>query len=262
MWRGVGIEYFAGVFDWLKEGSSLKLFGGHKGISTRLTMLVALLGGSLAAGTGTHINIDVVIRLIPEGWRRPTAIAGALATSMVCLLTSWGFMDHIAITGFGAPVDAPVSAKFGKVASKMGEDFWIWRKQIVFDIKAVPWVVQGKRWNDPERFNGQEWNDWIDDSGMAERWDPEKVATLRASGTALTEPRTPYVVTPSGDPRGILQHVMDLLWPIGFLALGLRFILRSLLLYARQIGVHIEGESSGDEDDEEDEATQAAGGAA
>jgi hypothetical protein len=205
-------------------------------------MLVALMGGSLAASSGTHINIDIVIRLIPKSVRKPVAILGSLATALVCLMASWGFLDHVAITGMKAELDGSAGHKLGAVTHKLSDDFWVWRKQVVFDIGAVPYVLQGKRWNDPERFKGKDWNAWLDDSGIHERYGADKTARLRAPDDALEEPWTPFVVLPTEDTRGMLVHSMDLLWPIGFLALGLRFLLRALLLFAGQIRMRIEGE--------------------
>ncbi|MBW2457570.1 MAG: TRAP transporter small permease subunit, partial [Deltaproteobacteria bacterium] len=105
LWRGFGIEYFAGVFDWLQEGSTITLMGGLKGISTRLTMTVALIGASLAAAVGGHINIDVVVRLIPLRVRKPVAILGSLATALVCVAASWGLFDHIAVAEYHITAD-------------------------------------------------------------------------------------------------------------------------------------------------------------
>jgi len=256
-WRGIGIEYFETLNDWLQEGSALTLFGGLKGISTRLTMLVALMGGSLAAAAGMHINIDVLVRLLPKVTRKPVAIAGALATAIVCLAASWGFMDHVAITSFGAKIDGAPSAKVGHVADKLGDHFWVWRKQVGFDLGAIPYVVRGVRWNDESRFKAKDWNEWLESSGMAERFGAEQVATLRAPEDEPDVAWTPFVIVPGEDTRGMLVHAMDLLWPLGFFFLGLRFILRALLLFAGHIRMHVEGEGSGDAD----ETAQAAEGA-
>ncbi len=242
-WRGVGIEYFEALNDWLQEGSSITLFHGLKGISTRLTMLVALLGGSLAAASGSHINIDVVIRLLPRHLRKPVALSSGLATALVCFCASWGFLDHIAITAFEAKLDATPSEKMTAVADDLGEQFFVWRKQVGLDFGALPYVVQGKRWNDPSRWKGSDWNAFLDEEGFVERYGAEEVAKIRAPEDALDAPWQPFVVVPGDSARGMLQDGMDLLWPIGFLMIGLRFLLRALLLYAGHVRIRIEGDS-------------------
>ncbi len=254
LWRGVGIAYFEGVLDWLQEGSVLTLFGGLNGISTRLTMLVALIGGSLAAASGTHISIDVVIRILPQRTRKPVTILGILATVAVCFAASWGTMDHLAITEFGAKIDAPASEKIGVVVDQLGDQAFVWRKQIGLDLSALPNVIQGVRWNDESRMTGRQWNAFLDEGGFNERFGAEKMANLRAPDTDLDASWQPFVIIPDHDTRGMLKHGMDLLWPVGFLMIGLRFLLRGLLLLVGH--VRPRAESSDDEDDEA--ATKAA----
>lgn len=241
-WRGVGIDYFEALNDWLQEGSSITLFHGLKGISTRLTMLVALLGGSLAAASGSHINIDVVIRLLPRALRKPVALTSGVATAVVCFCASWGFLDHIAITSFEAKLDATPGEKISAVTEDLGEQFFVWRKQVGLDVGAIPYVIQGKRWNDETRWTGGDWNTFLDEEGFVERYGAEEVAKIRAPENALAEPWQPFVVVPGDTTRGMLQDGMDLLWPVGFFMMGLRFLLRALLLLAGHIRIRIEGE--------------------
>jgi Tripartite ATP-independent periplasmic transporters, DctQ component len=247
-WRGVGINYFEQVLDWLQEGSSITLFGGLKGISTRLTMLVALLGGSLAASTGTHINIDIVVRLIPKSLRRPLAVVTATATAAVCLSVSYGFLDHVAVTAFRADVDAPMTDKVGVVTHEMGEQFFVWRKQTGLDLGALPHVLSGKKWNSDDRMKGKEWNAFLENEGFVERYGAEKVKDIKAPDTDLEEPWRPFVVVPDGETRGIMVHFMDLLWPVGFFMIFLKFLLRAVLIVAGQVHVHVEGEGSDDDE--------------
>ena len=242
LWRGVGIAYFEGLLDWLQEGSVLTLFGGLNGISTRLTMLVALIGGSLAAATGTHINIDVVVRLLPRVTRKPVGVLSMVATSAVCLAASWGTFDHIAITAYGAKIDASPTEKAAVVVDELGEMSFVWRKQVGFDFAALPWVVKGDRWNAEGRMTGRDWNSYVDEAGYVERYGAEKTAALRAPESDLDGPWQPFVVVPDHDTRGLLVHGMDLLWPLGFLMIGLRFLLRALLLVAGHVREGIEGE--------------------
>ena len=100
LWRKVGVDRFDGILNWLQEGSNMTMLGGLRGVATRLTLLVALIGASLAAARSKHINIDVVLRFMRPSFRRPVHVAAALATAAVCFGASWGFFDYISIEGF------------------------------------------------------------------------------------------------------------------------------------------------------------------
>ncbi|MBW2458555.1 MAG: hypothetical protein JRI68_28915, partial [Deltaproteobacteria bacterium] len=126
--------------------------------------------------------------------------------------------------------------------------------QAAFDLGAIPNVVMGKRWNADDRMNGREWNEWLADNGFDARYGKEKVDGIRATEEDLELPRQPFVVVPSGEARGMLLHGMDLIFPFGFLMIGLRFILRALLLLAGHAHVKLEAE---DKDDEEVDAADA-----
>jgi hypothetical protein len=100
-------------------------------------------------------------------------------------------------------------------------------------------------------MTGREWNEFLDNGGFVERYGEEKVAPLRAGEEDLDGSRTPFVVSPIGDARNALMRSMDLIFPFGFLMMGLRFILRALLIFSGHIKPHFEGES-GDDDREPD----------
>ncbi|MFP6686526.1 MAG: TRAP transporter small permease subunit, partial [Polyangiaceae bacterium] len=251
LWRGVGIDYFQGLLAWLQEGSTVALFGGLKGLSTRLTMLVALLGASLAAATGTHINIDVVVRFIPKSLRKTVAIASAVATATVCLLASYGFLDFIAVTAFKADTNVSMTAKVSKVSDGLGEQFFVWRKQLILDIDALPHVLAGGRYDDAERMNGRQWNAFVDAEGFAARYGAEKVAELKAPASDLDAPRIAFVTIPDGSPRGILVRGMDLVFPFGFLMIALRVLLRAALVAGGAASTALHGEPNPDESEDE-----------
>jgi TRAP-type C4-dicarboxylate transport system permease small subunit len=231
-WRGVGIQYFGGWLDWLQEGSSITLMGGLAGISTRLTMAVALLGASLASASAAHINIDVVVRFVNHAWRRRLHLAGTFAAATVCLCASYGFMDFIAVSGFRANAELGFGGKMGHVAHTVGEHWFVLRKQLAFDLGGFANVVVGKRWDAPGRLDGREWNELLETGGFVERYGRDKVDPLKAGADELDAPRVPFVRLPAGNPRGMLLEGMDLIFPIGFLMIGLRLLLRLLLVLA------------------------------
>ena len=72
---------------------------------------------------------------------------------------------------------------------------------------------------------------------------------LRAPEAALDEPRVAVVSLPGENVRGILIHDMNLMWPIGLFLIGLRVLLRALLVVAGHASVEPDAEEP-DEDDE------------
>jgi hypothetical protein len=232
-WRTVGVEYFDNVKAWLQEGSTLTLMGGLRGVATRLTLWLALLGGSLATASGKHINIDVIFRFVPARVRLPIAVVNYCTAALVCLGAVWGFFDHIAIESHGAKADDSAGTKISTSMHRMGDHFFLARKQISLDLKSFPHIVKGDRfdrWMAPK-----EWNDWVKDSGFDGRYPKELVDTIVVPEDA--PPHTPLVLAPDGEStRGLLVHDLSLVFPFGMLVLALRFLLRAIL----SISGHIE----------------------
>src|SRR5262249_8931813 len=130
VWGRVGVDYCSNLLNWYQQASFLTLFGGLRGVGTRLTMLLALIGGSLATGRGRHIVIDVITRFVSHKQRMAMVITGWIGTAVVCAVAAWGFFDHISIENFGARADDSAGKKIAQVAEQLGEDFFIARKQI------------------------------------------------------------------------------------------------------------------------------------
>ncbi|MDC0743747.1 TRAP transporter small permease [Polyangium mundeleinium] len=247
-WRKVGVDHFDAILNWLQEGSALTLFGGLRGVATRLTLLAALIGSSLAAARSKHINIDVVLRFMPPSLRKPVHVLGALVTATVCFAASWGFFDYISIEGFGQRNDLSASAKFVGVREGSSRHFFLLRKQIGLDLRAAPSVIfSGVRWDDPSRMNGRAWNTWIDESGFSEKFTAEEVELMRAPKGSEEAPRVPVVVLPSENVRGLLLTDMNLMWTFGLFVIGLRVLLRVVLVIAGHASV----EQDADEPDED-----------
>ncbi|MBI4704734.1 MAG: TRAP transporter small permease subunit [Deltaproteobacteria bacterium] len=256
LWRPVGIAYFRGVLDWLQEGSSITLAGGLIGVSTRLTLLAALIGASLAAAGGRHINIDLLLNFVRPSWRLPVNVASSLGAVAVCLVSAWGFLDYIAIYEFRTDRSLPVSAKVAKIGEGLSERCFFLRKQLRLDAGALPYVVTGRGWNNPERMNGRAWNEWLEQGGFPERFGPAGMAAVRAPDSGLDMPRPPFVVAPGGPLRGTLVAGMDLLFPLGLLLIGLRFLLRTVLALGRHVSLD---PNATDELEDDDVAASCAG---
>jgi TRAP-type C4-dicarboxylate transport system permease small subunit len=240
-WAGFGSSYASNVLNWYQQASCLTLLGGLRGVGTRLTMLLALVGGSLATGRGRHIVIDILTRFVSLRQRRAMALAGWVMSAAVCFTAAWGFFDHISIENFGANAEDGAGKKVAQVASQMGEDWFIVRKQIALDLKSVPHVIfRGQTYSD--WLTGKEWNAWLDDNGFVERYGKEGTDGIRIPDD---ETRAPLVVIPGrGEPRGELISAAYLVFPIGLTIIALRFILRGLLVLSGHVSV--EGEESED----------------
>ncbi len=243
LWRARGVEYCEHILNWLQEGSSLTMLGGLRGVSTRLTILLALTGASLAAASGKHINIDVVLRFFSPRIRKLVFVLSTVATLAVCVAASWGFFDYISIESFSAKKEATAGEKIEQVGHEASQDLFLFRKQIGLDFSAMFHVLGGGKWDDEGRMNGRSWNDIVDYGGYREHFTKEEVEPVLAPKDALDESRVALVVVPGGSPRGLLLHAMDLLWCWGLLNIGLRFFMRMLLV--------VSGHASADPEPEE-----------
>ena len=226
--------YFDNIKGWLQEGSTLTLLGGLRGLGTRLTLWLALLGGSLATAAGKHIHVDVVFRFIPRKLRAPVMIMNYFAAAAVCFAGVWGFFDHIAIESYGSKADDKAGAKIDNALHHIGNHAFLTRKQIGLDLRSMPHVLSGERYD--VWMTAARWNEWVDGAGFEGRW-PEKAKNLRIPASAGTHP--PFVVSPDGEnTRGALAHTLGLVFPFGLLAIALRFVLRAILT----ISGHVEAD--------------------
>jgi TRAP-type C4-dicarboxylate transport system permease small subunit len=233
-WAKFGVDYSSNLLNWYQQASFLTLLGGLRGVATRLTMLLALLGGSLATGRGKHIVIDVVTRFVSYRPRMVMALVSWAASAVVCLAAAWGFFDHISIENFGARMDDTAGGKIERVIGQLGEDVFIARKQIALDFKAAPHVLlKGEPYSD--WLTGKEWNAWVDSAGFAERYGEKAMGALRIPDDST---RAPLVVIPGrGEPRGELISAAYLVFPIGLLIIAVRFIVRGLLAISGHVKV-------------------------
>jgi len=238
-WSNTGVDWSSNLLNWFQQASTLTLLGGLRGFGTRLTLLLALIGGSLATAAGKHITIDLVTRYLKPAVRLPTATAGWTLAAFVCLTAAWGFFDHISIENFGANRDANVGEKVASVEKGVADYVFVTRKQLVLDFESLPHVLRGEAY--AEWLRGEDWNRFLDEAGFVERWGRQKIEPLRIPADAR---RAPIVVLPGeGEPRGGLTHVANLVFPIGLLIIGLRFVLLSLLAWSGHFD--LDGEHSG-----------------
>lgn len=246
-WTKVGVEYFSNLLNWMQSASLLTLVGGLRGVATRLTLWLALLGASLATAQGKHINIDVVMRFLSPKLRVPVAVLGWLAAATMCTAAIWGFFDHIAIEAFHAPAieacaadsnqscDVAPGAKIAFVEHEMGNDLFLVGRQISLDFKSLPKVIGGTKYSDYLKTN--EWNAWLDGTDWTGHFKKEDVDALRLPPDVPDQPPQSHlpIVSIPGSPEnvpGMLIKELDFVFPMGLFAIALRFILRALLVIA------------------------------
>ena len=244
--------YFDNVKGWLQEGSTLTLMGGLRGLGTRLTLWLALLGGSLATASGKHIHIDIVFRFLPKKLRVPSAIVNYIAAAAVCVFGAWGFFDHIAIESYGSKADDRAGAKIANAAHEIGDHFFYTRKQLGLDLRSLPRVLGGARYD--QWMSASAWNAWVDDAGFEDRFTPDEVKSIKVPED--NGAHVPVVLSPTGkNTRGLLSETLGLVFPFGLFAIALRFLLRAVMTLSGHLSAdpdeahkeELRGASAGDE---------------
>jgi hypothetical protein len=225
--RDVGVDYFSNIFAWLQDGSLLTWFGGLRGLGTRLTLWLALLGASLATANGRHVTIDVATRALGEGLRRPLARVAGLVTAVVCAGAAWGFFDFIAIDAFHAARGGRPAEQVTAVAVGLGGHLARAATQLKVDVHVATRVLWAQPWD--RCVTGAEWNAWLGDDAALE--------SQREADPAAW--RSPLLSLPAEGSRGLLVKDCDLIVPFGLLMLALR----SLLWVLR--GAPVEGAHGG-----------------
>ncbi len=244
----IGVAYFSNLLNWMQSASLLMLFGGLRGVATRLTLWLALLGGSIATASGKHINIDVVMRFLTPRARIPVAVLGWVAAAVVCASAAWGFVDHISIALFhersskACPEDStkecPVSGReeVGRIAHDMRTDLFLAGRQLSLDVRTLPRVVAGTKYD--ESLTGGQWNTWIEGADWSAHFRPGAVKSLLVPPDRQRDPHAPAVSIPGGEEvRGLLIKDADFVLPFGLWMMALRFLLRSLLAVAGHVRV-------------------------
>jgi tripartite ATP-independent transporter DctM subunit len=234
------------VLNWLQTSSSLMLVGGLRGLATRLTLWLALLGASLATSRGKHVHVDVVVPHLPRRLRMPAVIAGWLVAAAICAAAAVGFVDYIGIADFHADAngrcavdpsttcDSPVRERLATVERAMADDFFLLGRQISLDARSLPRVLAGRpydRW-----MTAAQWNAWLDGANWTAHFDKGAVDALRMDPADPGATRAPQVSSPgTGDTAsGLLVRDLSLVFPFGLAALAFKFALRIALALSGQ----------------------------
>jgi TRAP-type C4-dicarboxylate transport system permease small subunit len=210
--------YFANLMAWLQDGTALTLVGGLRGLGTRLTLWLALLGGSLATASGRQVTVDLVTRGLGEKAQKPISLAMGLVAALVCISSAWGFLDFIAIDAFGAKSG---ESRLAAVVHGAGDELFVLRRQMALDLRMTPRVLGGSQWD--QSLTGAEWNAWLDSGDWPSHVGADRAASMRESDAASTH--VPLASLPGEPSRGLLLKTLNLIVPFGLLMIGLRFLL-------------------------------------
>ncbi|MBL8957735.1 MAG: TRAP transporter small permease subunit, partial [Myxococcaceae bacterium] len=222
-WKDAGTSWGANLLNWLQDGSTLTLMGGLRGLGTRLTLALALLGGALATAAGRHVTIDLISRSLPGRVRKAATLVGGLTAALVCLTSAWGFFDFVGVDTFGSPADASTAQRVSDVTTGVRRHFFFFRRQVAMDLRVAPKVLSGAPWD--QTVGGEVWNAWLDAGAWGDWFDADIVTSLREQPGAT---RAPLIVTPKEAPRGLLARSLNLIVPLGLLWVALRFLLWAL----------------------------------
>jgi hypothetical protein len=279
-WKNAGVAYFGNFRNWMQNASVLLLVGGVSSLAKRLTLWLALLGASIATAQGKHINVDVVMRFLGPKARVPVAVLGWLAASLVCFGGVRAFFDELAIADYRAKDEKPCAdnphnscqttegERWSEMAVVMRRDFFILGRQASLDMRALPKVLGGTRYDD--WFTAKEWNTWMKEGGWEAYYPKADVDSLQMPEDGDAK-RSPAVIIPGAaeNPQELMLRELDLIVPFGLLMIAIRFLLRAALALSGWIKVdpnaaHADDLGPNEEDREkhEEEDLKSAGGKA
>lgn len=269
-WAHAGVDYASNILNFLQNASVLMLIGGLRGMATRLTLWVALLGASLATSRGRHINVDVLVRYVPERLRLPTALVGQIAAMVVCFLGAVGFADYISISVYRANATEPcpydknkscdtsAGEKFATVEHEVSRDFFLLGRQSSLDLGSWPTVIAGKPYD--KWMTAAEWNKWLDGADWKAHFDVAAVDALHMDPSMPSATRSPQVAVPgTGEQaRGLLVRELDFVFPFGLAIIGLKFLLRIALILTGGVKIDLDSAHADDELSKAEERDQRA----
>ena len=245
LWAHAGVGWASNALNWLQNASTLMLLGGLRGLVTRLTLWLALLGASLATSGAKHIHVDVLARYLPPRVRLATAVAGWLAAAAVCVAGAVGFVDYIAIAAYrvhavepcpGEPAvpscNTSAAEKLATMRRVTSSDLFLLGRQISLDARSLRHVVAGRpydRW-----MTAATWNAWLDGAAWTAHFDRAAVDALRMDSSSADALRSPQVAVPGTgeDARGVLIRELNFVFPFGLAVIAVKFLVRALLAIA------------------------------
>jgi hypothetical protein len=130
--------------------------------------------------------------------------------------------------------ESSAGSKLHAIREEFGKDMFLLGKQFSLDIQTLPPVLAGKPYD--QWLSIAEWNAFASDSGFVRDYGAEDAATLQRAKDR-TDPVLPAVIVPGGkeNAAGLLVRDLNLVIPMGLFMVGLRFLLRCLLVLAGRI---------------------------
>lgn len=250
-WVHAAVGWSSNVLNWLQNASALMLIGGLRGLATRLTLWLALLGASLATSRGKHIHVDVLARHLAPKHRVMARAAGWIAAAAVCVVGVVGFTDFISIAEFRASVvmpcpeqpakscETPPAEKLAVVRRKVGSDFFLLGRQASLDARSVFRVLGGRAYD--QWLTASEWNTWLDGADWSSHFGGA-VDALRMDPASPNALRMPQVSVPGGgeEARGLLVRELNFVFPFGLAVIAIKLVLRALLVILGRVPVDVE----------------------
>lgn len=238
-------KYAANLLTWIQNASVLTFLGGLRGLVTRLTLWVALLGASIATSNGKHINVDLVVRLLKPKMRVPAAIASSVAAILVCVGAIYAFVDSIAIAQFHAPAtqpcpgvaqpssqqcETPAGEKLAVMRTQLGKDAFLLGRQLSLDAMSFPRVISGEPYD--KYMTPAMWNTWLRSADWTSYYPKEAVDGQLLDEKDTERRRSPVVNVPGAAEAtfGLLLRELNFVFPFGLLMIALRFLVRLLLI--------------------------------
>ncbi len=246
LWVHAGVGWSSNALNWLQNASALMLVGGLRGLVTRLTLWLALLGASLATSRNKHIHVDVLVHYLPSRVRAATAIAGWLAAAAVCVLGVVGFVDYICIAEYrvnsvhpcpddpGKSCDTSPGEKFAALRRLTSSDFFLLGRQLSLDAKTLPEVLAGHPYD--KWMTAAEWNAWLEGADWTAHFDEAAVGALRMDASSPNALRMPQVAVPGTgeEARGVLIRELNFVFPFGLAIIAAKLLMSALLLRPSQ----------------------------
>ncbi|MGH7271157.1 MAG: TRAP transporter small permease [Polyangiaceae bacterium] len=248
LWGHVGFVWSSNLLNWLQGASVLMLIGGLRGLVTRLTLWVALLGASLASSRGKHIHVDVMLHFVPPKLRKATTILSMFAGATVCAVGACGFVDYIAIAAFqvnaeepcpgdaSKSCDTPVGQKLADLKKKASSDFFLLGRQASLDIRSLPHVIAGTPYD--QWMTGAQWNSWLDGADWSAHFPKVAIDGQHMDTSVPGVTHIPAVAVPgTGQSGGLLIRDLDMVFPVGLWVIAIKFLIRIALVISGHVSV-------------------------
>ena len=241
-WAATSAAYAGNLLTWIQNASVLTFLGGLRGLVTRLTLWVALLGASIATSSGKHINVDLVVRILKPQARVRAAVVSSVAAILVCVGAIYAFVDSIAIAQFHAPAtqacvqgqpaqcETPFGQKIDVMTKQLGKDAFLLGRQISLDTMTFPRVLKGEPYD--KYMTPQMWNEWLRGADWTKHYPKEAVDGQLLDEKDAARRRQPVVNVPGGVEMtfGMLLRELNFVFPVGMFMIALRFLVRLLLI--------------------------------